>query len=70
MLNISAPYTDGLWMVDMFSGHSRMLLSLGALANMMKAPSTNADVSQPSVTQEEPTCFHWFSKPQVIFAPE
>ncbi len=70
MLNISAPYTDGLWLVDMFSGHSRLLLSLGALSNMTTAPSTNADASQPSVTQEEPTCFHWFSKPQVVLASE
>ncbi|DBA87852.1 TPA: hypothetical protein ACH3X1_004849 [Trebouxia sp. C0004] len=63
-LNTSAPYTDGLWLVDMFSGHSRMLLSLGALLNMTAAPSTSAHESQPSVTQEEPACFHWFSKPQ------
>ncbi|DBA83403.1 TPA: hypothetical protein ACH3X2_006540 [Trebouxia sp. C0005] len=64
MLNTSAPYTDGLWLVDMFSGHSRLLLSLGTLSNMTTAPSTNADASQPSVTQEQTTCFHWFSKPQ------
>lgn len=55
-----APKTDGLWLIDMISGKTKLLLSLESLLPQ--------DATALHKTTQTHTCFTWFSKPQVEYS--
>lgn len=53
----SAPQTDGLWLMDMISGKTKLLVSLESLLPQDATGLNNTTLTDP--------CFTWLSKPQV-----
>ena len=67
LLNDTAPSSDGLWLMDMFSNDAKLVISLAAVLALQQAPSGQHQ-QQESTEEElgvETICFSWFSKPQV-----
>ncbi len=68
LLEGSALHTDGLWLMDMHSGHAELLVLLWTLsANLASALQPDTETLQSSFTRKSQSCFNWLSKPKVRF---